>query len=86
MAGLFVRWLEEFVHLEDAGYLTVALVGLRLLARVINQSSLPPEWVMISAIALIFLWGFSQRTLPASLLESETSEAPEAELLDSYRQ
>jgi hypothetical protein len=41
---------------------------------------------MISAIALIFLWGFSQRTLPASLLESETSEAPEAELLDSYRQ
>ncbi len=85
MAGLFVRWLEEFVHLEDAGYLTVALVGLRLLARVINQDSLPPEWVMISAIASIFLWGFSQR-ISASLLESEQSEVPQAELVDSYRQ
>lgn len=85
MAGLFVRWLEEFVHLEDAGYLTVALVGLRLLARVINQDSLPPEWVMISAIASIFLWGFSQR-IPASLLEPEHSEVPQAELLDPYRQ
>jgi YkoY family integral membrane protein len=77
MAGLFVRWLEEFIHLEDAGYLTVALVGLRLLARVINQNSLPPEWVMISAIALIFIWGFSQRTLPVSLLKAEENEVPE---------
>jgi len=31
MAGLFIRWLDEFAHLEDAGYITVALVGLRLL-------------------------------------------------------
>jgi len=62
MAGLFIRWLDEYINLETAGYLTVLLVGLRLLLRVINQDVLPPEWVMISAIALIFLWGFSQRT------------------------
>ena len=62
MAGLFIRWLKEYVHLEDAGYITVALVGLRLLLRVINEAIVPPEWVMISAIALIFIWGFSQRT------------------------
>lgn len=61
MAGLFIRWLGEYVHLEDAGYFTVALVGLRLLVRVINEDWLPPEWAMISAIALIFLWGFSVR-------------------------
>lgn len=61
MAGLFMRWLKEFTHLEDAGYLTVALVGLRLLLKVINDSFVPPEWAMISLIGLIFLWGFSKR-------------------------
>jgi YkoY family integral membrane protein len=63
MAGLFIRWLDEFAHLEDAGYITVALVGLRLLLRVINDELVPPEWLMVSVIALIFLWGFSKRTL-----------------------
>ncbi len=71
MAGLFIRWLDEYLHLEDAGYLTVALVGLRLLVRVINEDLLPPEWLMISAIALIFLWGFSVRTLTDSPKEPE---------------
>ena len=32
-AGLFIRWLEEFRHLESAGYLAVGLVGIRLLLR-----------------------------------------------------
>jgi predicted tellurium resistance membrane protein TerC len=78
MAGLFIRWLDEFVHLEDAGYLTVALVGLRLLLRVIDDQLVPPEWLMISAIALLFLWGFSQRTLTTSTIEKpETVEEPE---------
>lgn len=67
MAGLFIRWLTEYEHLEDAGYLTVALVGVRLLLRVINPDFVPPEWVMVMAIAGIFAWGFSQRKL--SLVE-----------------
>jgi len=62
MAGLFIRWLQEYVNLEDAGYITVGIVGLRLLVRAINPEFVPPEWLMISIIALIFLWGFSQRT------------------------
>lgn len=61
MAGLFIRWIEEFTHLETAGYLAVAFVGLRLLLRVINPAIVPSEWLMLSAIALVFLWGFSQR-------------------------
>lgn len=64
MAGLFIRWLDEFVYLEDAGYITVALVGLRLLLKVINDTLVPPQWFMISAIALILAWGFSKRTVP----------------------
>lgn len=63
MAGLFIRWLTIFTHLEDAGYLTVALVGLRLLVKVFNDSLVPPQWVMVSLIALIFFWGFSERSL-----------------------
>lgn len=74
MAGLFIRWLDEFENLEDAGYITVALVGLRLLIRVVNEDLVPPQWLMITAIALILTWGFSQRTQPASVTEPEKTE------------
>jgi YkoY family integral membrane protein len=74
MAGLFIKWLDEYVYLEDAGYITVALVGLRLLLKVVNESFVPPEWVMISAIALIFAWGFFKRTIPELSEEPEKSE------------
>ncbi|BAU07500.1 hypothetical protein NIES592_10810 [Fischerella major NIES-592] len=74
MAGLFIRWLDEFENLEDAGYITVALVGLRLLIRVVNEDLVPPQWLMITAIALILTWGFSQRTQPVSVTEPEKTE------------
>lgn len=61
LAELFIRWLEIFTHLKDAGFLTVGFVGLRLLLRVINPDSVPPEWVMFSLIAGLFAWGFSKR-------------------------
>ncbi|MGD1952628.1 MAG: TerC family protein [Leptolyngbyaceae cyanobacterium] len=64
MAGLFIRWLDEYVYLEDAGFVTVAFVGLRLLVRVINDSWVPPDWVMVALIVGIFAWGFSKRTEP----------------------
>lgn len=89
MAGLFIRWLEEFTHLEDAGYITVALVGLRLLMRVINEEFVPPEWLMVTAIALIFLWGFSKRKNPeeseatAQAAIAQTDQAPELETITS---
>ncbi|MEH2171212.1 MAG: hypothetical protein V7K41_32065 [Nostoc sp.] len=75
MAGLFIRWLDEYENLEDAGYITVALVGLRLLLKVVNDSLVPPEWIMIAAIFLILGWGFSKRVeteLPQ--VEPEKSE------------
>lgn len=61
MAGLFIRWLEEFEHLEDAGFVTVAFVGIRLLVRVIDPTLVPPEWAMVTVIAAVFAWGFSKR-------------------------
>jgi YkoY family integral membrane protein len=63
MAQLFIGWLEEFKYLETAGYLTVALVGIRLMVRVFNDSLVPPEWIMVLAVAVIFAWGFSKRKL-----------------------
>ncbi|WP_448571787.1 TerC family protein [Trichothermofontia sp.] len=70
MAGLFIRWLDEFVHLEDAGFITVGFVGGRLLLKVINDTLVPPQWLMVVLIALVFVWGFSQRTPAASATES----------------
>ena len=64
LAELFIRWLKEFTYLEDAGFVTVGLVGLRLLLRAINPDLVPPEWLMFVAIAVIFTWGFSRRNPP----------------------
>jgi len=62
MAQLFIRWLDEYEHLEDAGFITVAFVGIRLLLRVANENWVPPQWLMVGIIAGIFAWGFSQKT------------------------
>lgn len=75
LAELFIRWLEIFTHLEDAGFLTVGLVGLRLLIRVINPSLVPPEWLMLLLIGLLFVWGFSQRRpVAVKVPENATTE------------
>lgn len=83
MAGLFIRWLDEYTHLEDAGYLTVSLVGLRLLVRVIRPELVPPEWVMIGAIALLFIWGFSKRNQPS---DSDLVSSPMVPLVDALEE
>jgi predicted tellurium resistance membrane protein TerC len=72
MAGLFIHWLEEFEHLEDAGFVTVAFVGLRLLVRVINPDIVPPQWVMVALIAAVFAWGFSKRIEVAESISEAT--------------
>jgi YkoY family integral membrane protein len=63
MAGLFIRWLDEYENLEDAGYITVAFVGLRLLLKVINDDLVPPQWLVVTVIGVILAWGFSKRTV-----------------------
>jgi YkoY family integral membrane protein len=80
LAGLFIRWLKEYVHLQDAGYVTVALVGLRLLIKVFNDSLVPPQWAMISVIAIIFIWGFSKRVPEETTEELPSTIAVEAPL------
>ncbi len=74
LAGLFITWLDEFVHLGDAGYITVGLVGLRLLLTAVYPDLVPPEWLIIICIVGIFTWGFSQRTIEKSSTESKVEE------------
>lgn len=61
LAGLFIRWLDEFTHLEDAGFVTVGFVGVRLFLKAVYPAFTLPEWILMTAIALMFAWGFSKR-------------------------
>lgn len=60
-AELFIRWLEVYRHLETAGFLAVGLVGVRLLCRLGMPQWVPPEWLLLLAVAGLFAWGFSVR-------------------------
>lgn len=66
LAELFISWLQEYQHLETAGYVTVGLVGLRLLMRVVTPQILVPEWVIVVSIAALFIWGFSEKNTEIS--------------------
>jgi len=66
-AGLFVRWLEVYRHLETAGFLAVGLVGVRLLLRLGLPELMPPEWLLLVAVVALFAWGFSVRK-PADVI------------------
>nr|WP_245894150.1 DUF475 domain-containing protein [Chamaesiphon polymorphus] len=61
MAGLFIRWLDEYTYLEDAGYITVGLVGIKLLVRAGFPELEIPEILVVAIVGIIFAWGFSQR-------------------------
>jgi len=60
-AALFIRWLDQFRHLEAAGYLAVGLVGIRLVVRLVAPQLVPPEWALLLLVGLLFAWGFSSR-------------------------
>ena len=74
MAQLFIRWLDEYEYLEDAGFITVAFVGMRLLLRVANDNWVPPQWLMILLIAGVFAWGFSKKTQASDETDEPTAE------------
>jgi YkoY family integral membrane protein len=63
LTGLFVRWLAEFVYLQDAAYLTDLAVGGRLLLKACQPTYLPPEWMVLMMVAASLSWGFSRRVV-----------------------
>ena len=60
-SNLFISMLNNFPRLESAGYLAVGLVGLQLLTRVIFPNIELPQWMLLSLVSILFLWGFTNR-------------------------
>lgn len=71
LAGWVIGWMDRFVHLANAAYLTVLAVGLRMLARVTVSDLAPSEPMLLLLMGVLFLWGFSRR-------REEASAAPRA--------
>ncbi len=72
LAGLFVRWLEQFVYLQNAAYLTVLGVGLRLLCKAVQPDIVPPDWMILMMVTMLFTWGFSKRASMEMTAEPST--------------
>ena len=60
MAGLMLVWMERFPNLQNAGYLTVLAVGLRLVGQVVAPALVPSEPMLLILVLLLFVWGFVQ--------------------------
>lgn len=65
LAGLVMGWMERFVNLQNAAYLTVLAVGLRLTARVLAPALAPSEPAVLVMMLVFFAWGFSRRSSSA---------------------
>lgn len=62
LAELFLHWLEKFPYLQDAAYLAVLMVGLRMLFKVLSPDFDTPEWLFLCLMTVLFVWGFSKQT------------------------
>ncbi len=62
-SGLFIRWLELYVNLEKAGYIAVAIIGLKLIIQLILYQIVIPEYLFFLVMLCLFLWGFSRKKM-----------------------
>ncbi len=60
-SGLFVKWLEIYVNLEKAGYIAVAIIGIKLILQLIFYKQGIPEYLFFLIMLCLFLWGFSSK-------------------------
>lgn len=61
LAGWVIVWMERYVDLANAAYLTVLAVGLRMLARSLAPGLDPPQGAVLLMMGVLFVWGFSRR-------------------------
>lgn len=61
LTGWVMDWMERFVNLQNAAYLTVLAVGIRLIAKVAAPALAPPESAILAMMVAFFIWGFSQQ-------------------------
>lgn len=61
LSGWVLLWMERFVNLQNAAYLTVLAVGLRLVARQLIPALAPSELAVLLMMVTFFAWGFSRQ-------------------------
>ena len=65
-SGLFIKWLEIYVNLEKAGYIAVALIGVKLILQLILYKVIIPEYLFFLLMLSLFIWGFSSKQIKPS--------------------
>ena len=60
-SGLFIDWLQEYLYLEDAGYIAVGLVASKLLLISLFPNLVIKDIYFFALVVLIFVWGFSKK-------------------------
>ena len=65
-SGLFIKWLEIYVNLEKAGYIAVALIGVKLILQLILYNVVIPEYLFFLLMLCLFVWGFSSKQIKPS--------------------
>ncbi len=60
-SGLFIKWLEIYINLEKAGYIAVAIIGVKLIIQLIFYRLVIPEYLFFLIMLGVFLWGFSRK-------------------------
>ncbi len=60
-SGLFIKWLEVYPKLELAGYIAVALVGVKLILLLSFPGLDIREWIVLLIVSMLFGWGFSKK-------------------------
>ena len=60
-SGLFIKWLEIYINLEKAGYIAVAIIGIKLIIQLILYKIVIPEYIFFIVMLCLFLWGFSNK-------------------------
>ena len=62
-SGLFIKWLEIYVNLEKAGYIAVAIIGIKLIIQIIFYKIVVPEYLFFLVMVGLFCWGFSSKKI-----------------------
>jgi len=60
-SGLFIKWLEIYINLEKAGYIAVAIIGVKLIFQLILFKLVIPEYLFFLVMLCLFVWGFSRK-------------------------
>jgi len=60
-SGLFIKWLKVYINLEKAGYIAVAIIGIKLILQLLLYNFVIPEYLFFLIMLCVFLWGFSSK-------------------------